>query len=70
MPHTLEAAMTKLYTSEMAVRVINEAMQIFGGYGFTLEYPISRFYRNIRIYTVGEGTSEIQRIVIARALGL
>jgi len=69
-PNTLEAAMTKLYTSEMAVRVINEAMQIFGGYGFTIEYPISKFYRNIPIYTVGEGTSEIQRIVIARALGL
>jgi butyryl-CoA dehydrogenase len=69
-PHTPEAAMTKLYTSEMAKRVIDHAMQIFGGYGFTLEYPISRFYRNIKIYEVGEGTSEIQRIVIARSLGL
>jgi butyryl-CoA dehydrogenase len=45
-------------------------MQIFGGYGFTLEYPISRFFRNMKIYEIGEGTSEIQRLVIARSLGL
>jgi alkylation response protein AidB-like acyl-CoA dehydrogenase len=69
-PHTMEAAITKLYTSEMAKRVIDNAMQIFGGYGFTLEYPISRFYRNMKIYEIGEGTSEIQRIVISRSLGL
>ncbi len=69
-PHTTEAAITKLYTSEMAKRVIDNAMQIFGGYGFTLEYPISRFFRNMKIYEIGEGTSEIQRLVIARALGL
>ena len=64
-----EAAMCKLWTSEMADRVIRDAMQIHGGYGFTTEYAIGRFYRNIPIYTVGEGTSEIQRIVIARELG-
>jgi butyryl-CoA dehydrogenase len=69
-PHTTEAAITKLYTSEMAKRVIDQAMQIFGGYGFTLEYPISRFFRNMKIYEIGEGTSEIQRTVIARSLGL
>ncbi len=69
MPCTKEAAMCKLYTSEMAYRTIINAMQIHGGYGFTTEYRISRFYRNIPIYTVGEGTSEIQRLVIARELG-
>ena len=68
--HTTEAAITKLYTSEMAKRVIDNAMQIHGGYGFTIEYPISRFFRNMKIYEIGEGTSEIQRIVIARSLGI
>ena len=69
-PHTTEAAITKLYTSEMAKRVIDNAMQIHGGYGFTIEYPISRFFRNMKIYEIGEGTSEIQRIVIARSMEL
>jgi len=69
-PHTTEAAITKLYTSEMAKRVIDNSMQIHGGYGFTIEYPISRFYRNMKIYEIGEGTSEIQRIVIARSMEL
>ncbi|MFH0811814.1 MAG: acyl-CoA dehydrogenase family protein, partial [Pseudomonadota bacterium] len=69
MPCSKEAAMCKLWTSEMAYKVIQDAMQIHGGYGFTTEYRIARFYRNIPIYTVGEGTSEIQRLVIARELG-
>lgn len=69
MPCTLEAAMAKLYATEAAVEVINDAFQIHGGYGFIKGTAISRFFRNIKIYPIGEGTSEIQRLVIARALG-
>ncbi len=68
-PHTLEAAMTKLYTTDMAVKVIGEAVKLHGGYGLLLDSPISRFFRNIKIYTIGEGTNEIQRIVISRLIG-
>jgi hypothetical protein len=70
-PLTAEAAMAKLYASEMAVRVTNRAVQIHGGYGYTKDYPVERAYRDARIATIGEGTSEIQRLVIARrVLGL
>jgi alkylation response protein AidB-like acyl-CoA dehydrogenase len=65
---TKEASMAKLYASEMAVRVANEAVQIFGGYGFTKDYPVEKFYRDVKLCTIGEGTSEIQRLVIARQL--
>ena len=66
-----EAAMAKLYASEMAVRVTNRAVQIHGGYGYTKDYPVERAYRDAKIATIGEGTSEIQRLVIARrVLGL
>ena len=69
-PHTLEAAITKLYTSDIAVEVIEDAFKMFGGSGLTLENPITRYLRNIKIYPIGEGTNEIQKIVIARAIGV
>ena len=65
---TRESSMAKLYTSEVAVRVANEALQIFGGYGFIKDYPAEKFYRDVKLCTIGEGTSEIQRLVIARQL--
>ncbi len=64
------AAMAKLYTGELSHRVVNEALQIHGGYGYMEETPISRFYRDQKILEIGEGTNEIQRLVIARQLGL
>lgn len=67
-PMTREAAMAKLYASEVAVRVANEAVQIFGGYGYTKDYPVEKFYRDAKLCTIGEGTSEIQKIVIAKSL--
>jgi alkylation response protein AidB-like acyl-CoA dehydrogenase len=63
---TREAAMAKYYASEVAVRVANEAVQIFGGNGYTKEFPVEKFYRDAKLCTIGEGTSEIQKIVIAR----
>ncbi len=65
---TKEASMAKLYASEVAVRVANEAVQIHGGYGFIKDYPAEKFYRDVKLCTIGEGTSEIQRLVIARQL--
>jgi len=62
------SAMAKLYASETAVRVANEAVQIFGGYGYVKDYPAEKFYRDAKLGTIGEGTSEIQRLVIARQL--
>jgi alkylation response protein AidB-like acyl-CoA dehydrogenase len=64
------AAMAKLYTGELSRRVCNEAVQIHGGYGFMDEYPVSRFYRDQKVLEIGEGTNEVQRMVIARGLGL
>lgn len=69
-PFSKEAAMAKLYCSEIAKEVVDEAVQIHGGYGLMKEYDIERFYRDQRLLQIGEGTSEIQRIVIARHLGL
>lgn len=63
-----EAAMAKLYSSEVAEKAANEAVQIFGGYGFTKDFPVEKLYRDVKLLTIGEGTSEIQRIVIARSL--
>lgn len=60
------AAMAKLYSSEIAVKASNEAVQIFGGYGFVKDYPVEKYYRDVKLLTIGEGTSEVQRIVIAR----
>jgi hypothetical protein len=65
---TKESAMAKLFSSEVAVRVTNEAVQIHGGYGFIKDYPVEKFYRDVKLCTIGEGTSEIQRLVIARQL--
>jgi alkylation response protein AidB-like acyl-CoA dehydrogenase len=65
---TLESSMAKLYASEVAVRCANEGVQIHGGYGFIKDYPAEKFYRDVKLCTIGEGTSEIQRLVIARQL--
>lgn len=65
---TTEGAMAKLYASEVAVRVCNEAVQIFGGYGFTKDFPVEKFYRDVKLCTIGEGTSEIQKLVISNNL--
>jgi short-chain 2-methylacyl-CoA dehydrogenase len=64
------AAVAKLYATEAAVSAAREACQVFGGYGFTTEYPVGRFYQDAKILEIGEGTSEVQRMLIARALGL
>jgi alkylation response protein AidB-like acyl-CoA dehydrogenase len=65
---TLESSMAKLYASEVAVRAAEESVQIHGGYGFTKDYPAEKFFRDVKLMTIGEGTSEIQRLVIARQL--
>jgi len=66
--YTREASMAKLFASEVAVRVANECVQIHGGYGFIKDYPAEKYYRDVKLCTIGEGTSEIQRLVIARQL--
>jgi butyryl-CoA dehydrogenase len=66
--HTKEAAMAKLFASEMAETVCRNAIQVLGSYGYSSEYPVERFYRDARLMTIGEGTSEVQRLVIARRL--
>ena len=63
---TKESAMAKYYSSEVAVKVATDAVQIFGGYGYTKDFPVEKFYRDSKLCTIGEGTSEIQKIVIAR----
>jgi len=65
---TRESSMAKLFASEVAVRVANECVQVHGGYGFIKDYPAEKFYRDVKLCTIGEGTSEIQRLVIARQL--
>ena len=65
-PYSKEAAIAKLYATEMAERVIYDAIQIHGGYGYSREYPVERMYRDARLMTIGEGTSEIHRLVISR----
>ncbi len=65
---TKQGAMAKYYASEVAVKVCNEAVQIFGGYGFTKDFPVEKFYRDVKLCTIGEGTSEIQKLVISREL--
>jgi len=65
---TRESSMAKLFASEVAVRVANECVQVHGGYGFTKDYPAEKYYRDVKLCTIGEGTSEIQRLVIARQL--
>ncbi len=65
---TKNSAMAKYYASEVAVRVANDAVQIFGGYGYTKDFPVEKYYRDAKLCTIGEGTSEIQKIVIAREI--
>lgn len=65
-PVSKEAAMAKYYASEIAVKVSNDAVQIFGGYGYTKDFPVEKFYRDSKLCTIGEGTSEIQKLVISR----
>ena len=65
---TKESAMAKYYSSEVAVKVANDAVQIFGGYGYTKDFPVEKYYRDAKLCTIGEGTSEIQKIVIAREI--
>lgn len=65
---TMEASMAKLFASEVAVRVTEQAVQIHGGYGFIKDYPVEKYYRDVKLCTIGEGTSEIQRLVIARQI--
>ncbi len=65
---TKEGAMAKYYSSEVAVRVSTEAVQIFGGYGYTKDFPVEKFYRDSKLCTIGEGTSEIQKLVISKSI--
>jgi alkylation response protein AidB-like acyl-CoA dehydrogenase len=65
-PHTREASMAKLFASEAATRACNSAVQIFGGYGYSREFEVERFLRDAKLCEIGEGTSEVQRLVIAR----
>ncbi len=65
---TKESAMAKYYASEIACQVANDAVQVFGGYGYTKDFPVEKFYRDAKLCTIGEGTSEIQKVVIAREL--
>ena len=67
-PMTKESAFAKYYASEVAVRVANDAVQIFGGYGYTKDFPVEKFYRDSKLCTIGEGTSEIQKVVIANQI--
>jgi alkylation response protein AidB-like acyl-CoA dehydrogenase len=69
LPFSKEAAMAKLYCAETMGRVVDEAVQIFGGYGLMREYDVERFFRDYKLLTIGEGTSEVQRIVISRVIG-
>ena len=68
LPVTTESAMAKLYASEICVEIANDAVQIFGGYGYTKDFPVEKFYRDAKLCTIGEGTSEIQKLVISRNL--
>lgn len=70
MPFSKEASMAKLFASEVAVKASVDAVQIHGGYGYTKEYPVERFFRDSKLYTIGEGTSEVQRMVISKKIGL
>src|SRR6185437_11388126 len=65
---TKQSAMAKLFASETAVRAAEESVQIHGGYGYTKDYPAEKYWRDVKLTTIGEGTSEIQRLVIARQL--
>ena len=68
LPMTKEAAMAKYYASEISVEVSTDAVQIFGGYGYTKDFPVEKFYRDSKLCTIGEGTSEMQKMVIGREI--
>ncbi|MCU0355060.1 MAG: acyl-CoA dehydrogenase, partial [Cytophagales bacterium] len=68
LPVSKASAMAKYYASEVSVKVANEAVQIFGGYGYTKDFPVEKYYRDAKLCTIGEGTSEIQKIVIGREI--
>ena len=68
MTTTLESSMAKLYAAEVGTRVANESVQIHGGYGYIKDYPAEKFYRDVKLCSIGEGTNEIQRMVIAREI--
>ena len=68
LPVILEAAMAKLFSSETAMQVTTEAIQVLGGYGYIKEYDVERFFRDAKILEIGEGTSEVQRMIIAKEL--
>ena len=68
LPVTSAGAMAKMYASEVCVKVANEAVQIHGGYGYTKDYPVEKFYRDSKLCTIGEGTTEIQKLVISRGI--
>ena len=70
LPFSIEASMAKLFSSEVAMKATRDAIQVFGGYGYTREYPVERYFRDVKLCEIGEGTSEVQRIVIAKRLGL
>jgi alkylation response protein AidB-like acyl-CoA dehydrogenase len=67
---TAEASIAKLFSSETAVRAADAAVQIHGGYGYIEDYPVCRYYRDAKILDIGEGTSEVQRLILSRHLGL
>ena len=68
LPMTKESAMAKYYASEISVEISTDAVQIFGGYGYTKDFPVEKFYRDSKLCTIGEGTSEIQKLVISREI--
>lgn len=70
LPFTKQASMAKLFASDIAMKTTKNAIQIFGGYGYTREYPVERFYRDVKLCQIGEGTTEVQKMIIARQLGL
>jgi alkylation response protein AidB-like acyl-CoA dehydrogenase len=69
-PFSIEASMAKLFGSEIAMRATRNAIQIHGGYGYMRDRPLERFYRDVKLCQIGEGTSEVQRMIIAKRLGL
>ena len=69
-PFSKEAAMAKMFASEMAMHTARDAIQVHGGYGYMRDLPVERFYRDVKLCEIGEGTSEVQRMIIARNLGL
>jgi alkylation response protein AidB-like acyl-CoA dehydrogenase len=68
MPYAIESSMAKVYAAEMCERVCSAALQVFGGYGYMKDYPVERRYRDARVFQIYEGTSEVQRMIVARAI--